>query len=188
MDKRELVVSRYFAMCDDHCMGCAFKPLTEENLPPDCHSIAMFRSEEAGAEIGFEPWKEKVKLPAKPIKELTLGELKKYCEMVQAENKKCSVCTIKGDFGVCPFDGVKPTMWNLDGAPKFTAEERTAAKVIRDMYPEVVSVHKKRGTEETFLMDKYLNMRYINGDVFPTIKTGMGALIEEIIGDGVCEK
>lgn len=188
MDKRELVVGRYFAICDGCCRGCEFEPLTEGKPTPDCHSIAMFRSEEAGAEIGFEPWKEKVKLPTKPIKELTLGELKNYCEMVQAENKKCSVCAIKGDFGVCPFDGVKPPMWNFDGPPKFTQEERVAAKVIRDMFPAVISVYREKKTNELVLLDRFHNSWVINGNMFPTIKVGMSALIDEIIGDGAWEK
>lgn len=187
MDKRELVVSRYFAICDSRCEGCEFNPLKKKATLRDCFFIAQFQSEEAGAEIGFEPWKEKIELSKKPIKKMTLEELKNYCEMVQAENKKCSVCAIKGDYDFCPFDGVKPNMWNLGGAPKFTVEERTVAKVIRDMYPEVVSVFREKETEELAMMDKYLNIRPINRDMFPTIKAGMGALIGEIIGDALSE-
>lgn len=194
MEKRDLIFSRYLAACDDNCGGCEFYPIQKErgekHPSETCFMLAMScsNSEKTGSAIGVEPWKEKLELPKTSIKEMTLGEIKNYCERVQGENKKCSVCAIKGDFGVCPFDGVKPPMWNLDGPPKFTEEERLAAKVIKDMYPGVVSVCREKRTENLTLVDKFLNSRIINGNMFPTIKVGMSALIDEIIGDGLWDE
>lgn len=187
MDKQDAIVSRVIAICDYNCAGCAFYPVKKEHekdVLNECSLLAMFNCEENGGSMGFEPWKEKLELPKKSIKEMTLGELKSYCQAVQAENDKCSICNIKGDYGVCPFEGVKPPMWNFDGPPKFTEEERNAAKVIRDMFPAVISVYREKRTNELTLLDKFNNCRVINGEMFPTIKTGMSALIEEIIGDG----
>lgn len=186
MYKRDSVYSKFVAICDGNCSGCdlyQFKKEHEAEIYNDCSLLSHIRFEEMGKIVGFEPWKEKVELPKKPIKEMTLGELKNYCEEVQAENAKCSVCAIKGDFGVCPFDGVKPPMWNFDGPPRFTEKERTAAKVIRDMFPAVISVYREKSTNELTLLDRFNNCRVINGEMFPTIKTGMSALIGEIIGD-----
>lgn len=188
MNKEYSLFSKYIAICDYNCSGCALYPIQKAAKrtydTSFCYSFAMSHPEENGPAIGFEPWKEKLKLPKKPIKEMTLGEMKGYCEAVQAENEKCSVCAIKGDFGVCPFDGVKPPMWNFDGPPKFTQEERVSAKVIRDMFPAVISVYRENKTNELALLDRFHNTRVINGNMFPTIKAGMSALLDEIIGDG----
>lgn len=189
--KRDSGYSKFMAICDGNCPACDLYPLKKEHeteIYNDCCLLVQINPEKMGKIVGFEPWEEKVKLPKKPIKEMTLEELKKYCETVQAENAKCSVCAIKGDYGVCPFDGVKPPMWNFDGPPKFTEEERTAAKVIRDMFPAVISVYRGKKTNELTLSDRFNNCRIINGNMFPTIKAGMSALIDEIIGDGVWEE
>lgn len=111
----------------------------------------------------------------KPLNEWTLGEAQKYCEHVG-----CTSCKIGN--GHCPING-SPNIWDLSEPPCWTEQDKEDAKMIKRVFNgfQTGIVRDTLAQLRTIAKDGYPS-EYINSDMFPSLKPGESATLDEIIG------
>ena len=113
----------------------------------------------------------------KPLKDWTLGELKTECEA----HNGCVGCHFEGSaFCTQKCTELCPSEWDLSEKSRFTQQEVERAKAIKLIYPK---------TQKLDLVPCVIRVHFDNGatvflsaDLFPSIKPGQSATLDEIIG------
>ena len=128
----------------------------------------------------------------KPLSEWTLAEVKAECV------KRNSFCEADG---TCPFfvlrseklnckimndvGNAPPKIWDLSEPPRWTEQDKEDAKMIKRVFNgfQIGIVRDTLAQLRTIAKDGYPS-EYINSDMFPSLKPGEGATLDEIIGGG----
>ena len=119
----------------------------------------------------------------KPLKDWTLGEIKRCC----VESKQnCEKCPVSGEYKTtsdCKL-AIFPAHWDLDDKPRFTEQEVERAKAIKVLYPEICYIKNDDGWlrgitkgKESIFFDRVLSW-------FPSVQPGQSYTLDEIIGGG----
>ena len=107
----------------------------------------------------------------KPLKDWTLGEVQKYCKITQ-----CVDCCI----GLwCKNIGEVPSEWDLSEPPRWTEQDKEDAMMIKRLIPWANQVN--RGMEGSLSLNP---VTAIDRKLFPLLKPGESAMLDEIIGGG----
>ena len=126
----------------------------------------------------------------KPLSEWTLGEIKSECKRC---NGNCiyAVCPmvkwISKDEMACVIirELRKPTpaSWDLSELPRWTEQDKEDAKMIKRVFNgfQIGIVRDTLAQLCTIAKDGYPS-EYINSDMFPSLKPGESATLDEIIG------
>ena len=150
---------------------------------------AKENAEEAASLMGYEvveddhiPQVEKKEANMdKPLKDWTLGEIKRCC----VESKQnCEKCPVSGEYKTtsdCKL-AIFPAHWDLDDKPRFTQQEVERAKAIKVLYPEILYIQAddrclrgfNKGKERIFF-DYVLSW-------FPSLRPDETVTLAEIIG------
>lgn len=116
----------------------------------------------------------------KPLSEWTLGEVKAECE----KTEDCSVCRFcsKKESGICHIvdlvvDSDFPDSWDLSEPPRWTEQDKEDAMMIKRLIPWANQVN--RGMEGSLSLNP---VTAIDGKLFPLLKPGESAMLDEIIG------
>ena len=116
----------------------------------------------------------------KPLKDWTLGEIKRCC----VESKQnCEKCPVSGEYKTtsdCKL-AIFPAHWDLDDKPRFTEQEVERAKAIRLLYKDVEKI------QECDPVAKILNnydsvIAQVDTGIFPSLRPGETVTLDEIIG------
>ena len=114
----------------------------------------------------------------KPLKDWTLGEIKRCC----VESKQnCEKCPVSGEYKTtsdCKL-AIFPAHWDLDDKPRFTEQEVERAKAIKVLYPNVTGIVLK---SSNIAVSTGMFLFFAEEDLFPSIKLDEIAPIDEIIG------
>ena len=139
---------------------------THEKTHADAIENARVQSEEANMD--------------KPLKDWTLGEIKRCC----VESKQnCEKCPVSGEYKTtsdCKL-AIFPAHWDLDDKPRFTEQEVERAKAIRLLYKDVEKI------QECDPVAKILNnydsvIAQVDTGIFPSLRPGETVTLDEIIG------
>lgn len=107
----------------------------------------------------------------KPLSEWTLGEIQKYCKITQ-----CGDCCI----GLwCENISKGPSDWDLSEPPRWTERDKEDAMMIKRLIPWANQVN--RGMEGSLSLNP---VTAIDRKLFPLLKPGESAMLDEIIGGG----
>lgn len=107
----------------------------------------------------------------KPLSEWTLGEVQKYCKITQ-----CGDCCI----GLwCENINKGPSNWDLSEPPRWTEQDKEDAMMIKRLIPWANQVN--RGMEGSLSLNP---VTAIDRKLFPLLKPGESAMLDEIIGGG----
>ena len=117
----------------------------------------------------------------KPLKDWTLGEIKRCC----VESKQnCEKCPVSGEYKTtsdCKL-AIFPAHWDLDDKPRFTEQEVERAKAVKVLYPEILYLQADdrylRGLnkeKESIFLDCVLSW-------FPSLRSDETVALDEIIG------
>lgn len=107
----------------------------------------------------------------KPLSEWTLGEVQKYCKITQ-----CRDCCI----GLwCENINQGPSGWDLSEPPRWTEQDKEDAMMIKRLIPWANQVN--RGMEGSLSLNP---VTAIDRKLFPLLKPGESAMLDEIIGGG----
>ncbi len=115
----------------------------------------------------------------KPLKEWTLGELKKWCYQYKKShtNKLCEQTCPIYQRGICCREWVHE--WDLEEKPRWTEQEVEKAKAIRLLYPEADSLN------ECDPCIKVLNNKFViatlDTALFPSLHVCENVKLDEII-------
>ena len=113
----------------------------------------------------------------KPLKDWTLGEIKRCC----VESKQnCEKCTVSGEYKTtsdCKL-AIFPAHWDLDDKPRFTQQEVERAKNLLD----VVGPAELKKVADMVTMKVDGKIIYLRKDAFPSLKNELAVTLEEIIG------
>lgn len=115
----------------------------------------------------------------KPLKDWTLGEIKRCC----VESKQnCEKCPVSGEYKTtsdCKL-AIFPAHWDLDDKPRFTQQEVEDAKTILKVFGRkgIIKRYHFCGDPSTLTFDNL----YINQYLFPSIKPDQEYTLDEIIG------
>ena len=105
----------------------------------------------------------------KPLSEWTLGEVQKYCKITQ-----CGDCCI----GLwCENINKGPSDWDLSEPPRWTEQDKEDAMMIKRLIPWANQVN--RGMEGSLSLNP---VTAIDRKLFPLLKPGESAMLDEIIG------
>lgn len=123
----------------------------------------------------------------KPLSEWTLAEVKAECV------KRNSFCEADG---TCPFfvprseklhckimndvGKVHPKIWDLSEPPCWTEQDKEDAKAVRHLMPWATKVGRGRDYDSLMLNSSV----GLHRDLFPSLKPGESATLDEIIGGG----
>ena len=118
----------------------------------------------------------------KPLKDWTLGEIKRKCE---THPYHCAGCPVYRSPGGCRLRISAPNMWDLSEPPRWTEQDKEDAKMIRRVFNGVqIGIARDTPAQlRTIAKDGYPS-EYINSDMFPLLKPGESAMLDEIIGGG----
>ena len=125
----------------------------------------------------------------KPLKDWTLGEIKRCC----VESKQnCEKCPVSGEYKTtsdCKL-AIFPAHWDLDDKPRFTEQEVEDAKTIKRMFgaDNFTHIHKDEdgwtemmdGPGEDWTIG-WCSIGMEEG-MFPSIRPGETVTLDEIIG------
>lgn len=107
----------------------------------------------------------------KLLSEWTLGEVQKYCKITQ-----CGDCCI----GLwCENVNKGPSNWDLSEPPRWTEQDKEDAMMIKRLIPWANQVN--RGMEGSLSLNP---VTAIDRKLFPLLKPGESAMLDEIIGGG----
>ena len=133
-------------------------------------------------EQGCAVWKPKEEANMdKPLKDWTLGEIKRCC----VESKQnCEKCPVSGEYKTtsdCKL-AIFPAHWDLDDKPHFTEQDVEDAKAVKRVFGRDGTVKRINKA----ITDPYSNLTfdhmYINESMFPCIFEGQSYTLDEIIG------
>ena len=117
----------------------------------------------------------------KPLKDWTLGEVKAECEKHTAH---CVGCPLWTDAAGCRLDTScyrdnDPKKWDLSEPPRWTEQDKEDAMMIKRLIPWANQVN--RGMEGSLSLNP---VTAIDRKLFPLLKPGESAMLDEIIGGG----
>ena len=117
----------------------------------------------------------------KPLKDWTLGEVKAECEKHTAH---CVGCPLWTDAAGCRLDTScyrdnDPKEWDLSEPPRWTEQDKEDAMMIKRLIPWANQVN--RGMEGSLSLNP---VTAIDRKLFPLLKPGESAMLDEIIGGG----
>lgn len=106
----------------------------------------------------------------KPLKDWTLGELQDRCN--ETSCKECFVPKRHG--GLCGLNN-PPWNWELEGPPRWTADDIEGAKAIKRLYPNTVKVERYKEADGM--------IKFICGGCYYTGHSGLlpGLALEECV-------
>lgn len=114
----------------------------------------------------------------KPLSEWTLGEIKAECGK---REKKCKGCLFDINPNKCRvMEAIRfrcPDSWDLSEPPRWTEQDREDAKMIKRLIPWANQVN--RGMEGSLSLNP---VTAIDRKLFPLLKPGESAMLDEIIG------
>ena len=115
----------------------------------------------------------------KPLKDWTLGEVKAECEKHTAH---CVGCPLWTDAAGCRLDTScyrdnDPKTWDLSEPPRWTEQDKEDAMMIKRLIPWANQVN--RGMEGSLSLNP---VTAIDRKLFPLLKPGESAMLDEIIG------
>ena len=152
-----------------------------EDLMQDCDQLQKSRNSVA---------KEEDANMDKPLKDWTLGEIKRCC----VESKQnCEKCPVSGEYKTtsdCKL-AIFPAHWDLDDKPHFTEQEVEDAKTIKRMFGADNFTHiRKDETGRPAMVDCPMGddngwfFVGLEGGMFPSLGPGETVTLDEIIGGG----
>ena len=119
----------------------------------------------------------------KPLKDWTLGEIKRCC----VESKQnCEKCPVSGEYKTtsdCKL-AIFPAHWDLDDKPRFTEQEVEKAKAIKVLWPETNAI-KSDGAWTILLVvedDTSWQRETVPESFFPSAEKNEVYTLDEIIG------
>ena len=112
----------------------------------------------------------------KPLKDWTLGEIKRKCEV---HLNLCAGCPAYRTPGGCRLNTIAPNAWDLDDKPRFTEQEVERAKAIRVLYPNVTGIVLK---SSNVVVSTGMFLFFAEEDLFSSIKLDEIVPIDKIIG------
>lgn len=120
----------------------------------------------------------------KPLSEWTLGEIKQRCDSCCAIPEDCVGCPARRANGACAI-GEPFECWDLSEPPRWTEQDKEDAKMIKRVFNgfQTGIVRDTLAQLRTIAKDGYPS-EYINSDMFPSLKPGESATLDEIIGGG----
>lgn len=119
----------------------------------------------------------------KPLSEWTLAEVKAECEKHEFCKAECPAYRLEGD-RLCRIR-YSPTTWDLSEPPRWTEQDKEDAKMIKRVFNgfQIGIARDTLAQLRTIAKDGYPS-EYINSDMFPSLKPGESATLDEIIGGG----
>ena len=114
----------------------------------------------------------------KPLKDWTLGELKKWCYYYRKfhTEKACEEDCDIHQRGICLKGWVHD--WDLEETPRFTQQEVERAKAIKVLWPDATAV-KLEDYGKVRVLDVPM---VLTVDHFPSLRPGETVTLDEIIG------
>ena len=133
-------------------------------------------------EQGCAVWKPKEEANMdKPLKDWTLGEIKRCC----VESKQnCEKCPVSGEYKTtsdCKL-AIFPAHWDLDDKPRFTEQEVEAAKAVKVLFPCTTHLIQFQPNEPVSAKAGDAFVVNLNSVLFPSIQPGKPYTLDEIIG------
>ena len=117
----------------------------------------------------------------KPLKDWTLGEIKRCC----VESKQnCEKCPVSGEYKTtsdCKL-AIFPAHWDLDDKPRFTEQEVEAAKAVKVLFPCTTHLIQFQPNEPVSAKAGDAFVVNLNSVLFPSIQPGKPYTLDEIIG------
>ena len=118
----------------------------------------------------------------KPLKDWTLGEIKRCC----VESKQnCEKCPVSGEYKTtsdCKL-AIFPAHWDLDDKPRFTEQEVEDAKSVKRIFGRDGTIERYNKAVTEPYSNLVFDHLYINEELFPSIKPDQSYTLDEIIGD-----
>lgn len=117
----------------------------------------------------------------KPLKEWTLGELKKWCYQYKKShtNKLCEQTCPIYQRGICCREWVHE--WDLEEKPRWTEQEVEMAKAIKMIYPNAYRLESSDVFVQVWGKEEIL-LAHVEVDLFPSLRPGETVTLGEIIG------
>lgn len=117
----------------------------------------------------------------KPLKEWTLGELKKWCYQYKKShtNKLCEQTCPIYQRGICCREWVHE--WDLEEKPRWTEQEVEMAKAIKMIYPNAYRLESSDVFVQVWGKEEIL-LAHVEVDLFPSLRPGQPVELDEIIG------
>ena len=116
----------------------------------------------------------------KPLKDWTLGEIKRCC----VESKQnCEKCPVSGEYKTtsdCKL-AIFPAHWDLDDKPRFTEQEVERAKAIKVIYPTAYRLEEADPLIRVWDKEGKL-LSHVDTALFPSHQSGQSYTLDEIIG------
>ena len=164
----------YEVVEDDSCKNCAhYKG----------NGICGFRgfTVQVVVEQGCAVWEKKEEANMdKPLKDWTLGEVKRCC----VESKQnCEKCPVSGEYKTtsdCKL-AIFPAHWDLDDKPRFTQQEVERAKAIKVIYPTAYRLEEADPLIRVWDKEGKL-LSHVDTTLFPSHQSGQSYTLDEIIG------
>ena len=114
----------------------------------------------------------------KPLKDWTLGEIKRCC----VESKQnCEKCPVSGEYKTtsdCKL-AISPAHWDLDDKPRFTEQEVERAKAIKVLWPDAEGIRKMEMMGPVHIVGTAV---WVGHDNFPSLEPERTIKLDEIIG------
>ena len=118
----------------------------------------------------------------KPLKDWTLGEIKRCC----VESKQnCEKCPVSGEYKTtsdCKL-AIFPAHWDLDDKPRFTEQEVERAKAIKVIYPTAYQLEEADPLIRVWDKEGKL-LAHVDVNLFLSFQSGQSYTLDEIIGGG----
>ena len=126
---------------------------------------------------------EKVENMNKPLKDWTLGEVKKLCAETGMDCEKCPFSVKNEVPPSCRLENDPPDNWDLSERPRWTERDKEDAMMIKRVFNgfQIGIARDTLAQLRTFAKDDYPS-EYINSDMFPSLKPGESVTLDEIIG------
>lgn len=114
----------------------------------------------------------------KPLKDWTLGEIKRCC----VESKQnCEKCPVSGEYKTtsdCKL-AIFPAHWDLDDKTRFTEQEVERAKAIKVLWPDAKGIRKMEMMGPVHIVGTAV---WVGHDNFPSLEPERTIKLDEIIG------
>ena len=119
----------------------------------------------------------------KPLKDWTLGEVKKLCAETGMDCEKCPFSVKNEVPPSCRLENDPPDNWDLSERPRWTERDKEDAMMIKRVFNgfQIGIARDTLAQLRTFAKDDYPS-EYINSDMFPSLKPGESVTLDEIIG------
>lgn len=124
-------------------------------------------------------WLEEDKKMDKPLKDWTLGEIKAECEEHEQNCESCPFYSVSHCKITRRVMNRVPEDWDFSEPPHWTEQDKKDAMMIKRLIPQANQINRGMGGSLS------LNpVTAIDRKLFPLLKPGESAMLDEIIGDG----